>query len=342
MTARLLHFSCLGLLLLLPAFLIGCTQQVETTRSTSEPATHDREQPQAAEADPGEKVVVPVITPIVEREAEQGDEDEDDEKEESQELPEIGSGLLRDADRNVIPDEPPPPPNNDPSNIYGKVSEDWLPVTGQASWIDQKNGVVIIDGRICRKTGLLEMLICTGGFKEHESIIAAYTKPSLIMAALLAVGAVPGGPAQFEPKFEPAHGTQIDITVRWMEGDEEIEVPAQDLIIDNDTQDVLDLPWVFAGSGFWKGVDGGKPRFQSDHTGDFVCVSNFPSCLLDLPAELSASKEMLSFTPNTELVPPIGTKVRMFLKPRLVKEKQEEPKAEGKPTAEEPAADAKT
>lgn len=243
-------------------------------------------------------------------------------------LPEPGSALKYDEDGNVIPDGPPPVPNDDPVNVYKEVPAEWIKMPGQATWIDKKNGTVIVDGRICRKTGLLELLVCTGGYKMHESVISAHTKPSTVMAALLVVGAVPGGPAEFDPKFTPAHGTQVDMTVRWMEGDEEVVVPAQDLLIDIKTQDVVDLPWVLAGSGMWRGVDGGPERFAADHTGDFVCVSNFASCMLDLPAELSDSNEMLAFTPNTELIPPLGTKVRMVLTPRVKKAAPEAKKKE--------------
>ncbi len=294
----------------------------------------------ASEGDPSREKIPPIVG---ERAAEEGtdtednvdldDDDEsleedagDDESNEDEEfddsLPPIGSGLKFDEDGNEIPDGPPPVPNDDPQNLYGEVPKDWKKIAaGQATWIDKKNGTVIFDGWICRKTGLLEMLVCSGGFKEHESVIAAYTKPSVVTAALMVVGAIPGGPAEFDPKFRPAHGTQIDMMVHWMEGDEEVVVPAQDLIVDIDTQEVVELPWVFAGSGFWKPNDGGPERFQADQTGDFVCVSNFSSCLLDLPAELSPDKAMLAFVPNTELVPPLGTKVRVVMKPRLVNEK---------------------
>ncbi|REJ68102.1 MAG: hypothetical protein DWQ31_09415 [Planctomycetota bacterium] len=232
---------------------------------------------------------------------------------------EIGGDLPRDEDGNII-DRPGRPANDSPEHIYGPVPEHWKKLPGQATWVDSKNGAVIFDGRICRKTGLLEMLICTGGFKEHESVIAAYTQPSVVTAALMLVKAEPGGPAEFEPEFKPAHGTIVDIAVRWMEGDEEVEVPAQDLVIDVKTQEVLDLNWVFAGSGFWKGVDGGPERFIADHGGEFVCVSNFPGCVLDIPVELSASNELLTLTPHTERIPPVGTKVRVILEPRVPKQ----------------------
>jgi hypothetical protein len=51
-----------------------------------------------------------------------------------------------------------------------------------------------------------------------------------------------------------------------------------------------------------------------------ICVSNFPSAMLDLPVESSQANTALLFSAFTERIPPIGTKVRMVLIPRSKKE----------------------
>ncbi len=56
-------------------------------------------------------------------------------------------------------------------------------------WIDPKNKRVVMDGVVCLRAGTLEMLACTKGTKEHESILAVDTKAMAVHAALLAVGA---------------------------------------------------------------------------------------------------------------------------------------------------------
>ena len=67
------------------------------------------------------------------------------------------------------------------------------------SWLDAKHKQVILDGEICLRQGMLEMFACTRGSKEHESIVTLDTKAYLAHAALLALGAKTGGPAQFNP-----------------------------------------------------------------------------------------------------------------------------------------------
>ena len=50
-----------------------------------------------------------------------------------------------------------------------------------------------------------------------------------------------------------------------------------------------------------------------------ICVSNFPSAMLDLPIESSQATSDLEFEAFTEHIPPVGTKVRLVLAPRLEK-----------------------
>ena len=77
----------------------------------------------------------------------------------------------------------------------------------------------------------------------------------------------------------------------------------------------MEFDWVFAGSGFWKDEDTGESHYQADG-GDFICVSNFPTAMLDLPVPSSQSNDALNFTAFTANIPPKGTKVRMVLRPR--------------------------
>jgi hypothetical protein len=77
----------------------------------------------------------------------------------------------------------------------------------------------------------------------------------------------------------------------------------------------LDQPWIFGGSGFWKDESTGKEYYQAEG-GDFICVANFPSAMLDLPIESSESNADLLFQAFTERIPPRGTPVTLILKPK--------------------------
>src|SRR5690606_21457599 len=105
------------------------------------------------------------------------------------------------------------------------------------------------------------------------------------------------------------------------------------------TQKPLAFPWVFAGSGFHKD-DMGKSHYLADVSGDFICVSNFPSALLDLPIESSQANSELAFEAFTENIPPRGTKVQLVLAPKLEKKAAEQKDSSEKPEDPAPADDA--
>ncbi len=183
-------------------------------------------------------------------------------------------------------------------------------------WIDKKNKRVVVDGSVVLRDGQLEMFACPRGTKEHESIVAVDSKAFALHAALLAVGAEAGTPAQFQPTYTPATGTEVDVTVVWTDSKGTIHRDrAQDWIKNVKTGKAMELNWVFGGSGFWQ-ADPGGPKHYMAESGDLICISNFPSAMLDVPVESSQSNDALLFQAYTERIPPLGTRVRLVLTPK--------------------------
>jgi hypothetical protein len=183
-------------------------------------------------------------------------------------------------------------------------------------WVDKAQKQVVMIGEVCLRTGPLEMLACQKHTKEHESILAVNTKAQVAHAGLLAVGAEPGAPVQFLPTFRPASGDEIEITLVWKDaqGTEHRE-PAQTWIRNSRTGKPMEQNWVFGGSGFWVNEETGERHYKAED-GDFICISNFPSAMLDVAVESSASNAQLLFEANTDAIPEKGTKVTMILKPK--------------------------
>lgn len=189
------------------------------------------------------------------------------------------------------------------------------------AWIDPVRKVVVMDGEVCFREGPLEMFACTRGSKEHESILSVKTSAYVIHAALLTVGAETGAPAQFTPAYVPARGTEIGITVAWVGRDgKQHGARAQDWIRDVRTKKAMTHKWVFAGSAFWTDPQTGTKYYQAEG-GDFICVSNFPSAMLDLPVESTQVNEGLLFEAFTERIPALGTRVRVVLVPQRTAKK---------------------
>jgi hypothetical protein len=205
-------------------------------------------------------------------------------------------------------------------------------------WIDKKNKQVIVQGVVCNTNAPLEMLAVITGTKEHEAILSVPTEAKIVHAALLAVGAEAGQPVQFGPNptdYKPATGSEIEITLKWKNDKGEIQTArAQEWIKNAKTGKPMEHNWVFGGSGFWKDEQTGIEYYKAEG-GDFICVSNFPSAMLDLPIESSQSNDDLIFQANSERIPPRGTPVTMILQrvlkvgmvtPRIVIEGDEEEK----------------
>jgi len=213
-----------------------------------------------------------------------------------------------------------PPPNNDmtqaapaePPKLPAPKSAMPMPKPHRV-WIDAKKKLVFVDGYVSLNEGMLEMFACPTGTKEHESVVAVYSSAQMVHTGLLAVGAKVGHPVKWRPKFEPPAGTEIEIEVRWLDAKGKWQsLPAQQWLTDLNTKKPMAHPWVFAGSSFWKDEETGEEYYHAEG-GDFICVSNFSTATLDIPVS------GLMFEANTEKIPPIGTPVRLVLKPKLDK-----------------------
>ncbi len=184
-------------------------------------------------------------------------------------------------------------------------------------WIDTQRRLVVVDGEICLREGMLEMFACPRGTKEHESIVSVNCPPRFVHAALLAVGAEPGRPVQFAPEYVPADGPVIHVWVLWIdEQGQRRRNRAQDWIKNLKTEQPMVHDWVFAGSGFWFDEHAGQRQYYADG-GDFICVANFTTAMMDLPVKSPQDNIDLLFTAYTERIPPLGTRVRLVLIPEF-------------------------
>jgi len=172
---------------------------------------------------------------------------------------------------------------------------------------------VVFLAEVCLREGPLEFFACTKNTKEHESILATQAKPSLIHVGLLAIGAEPGTPVQFTPKFSPAAGPRIDITLRWLDKDgQRREAKAEEWVREMKSKKQMDTHWVFTGSMF-KRLEGGKNQYVADATGEILGVSNFPTVVLDVPIASTSDNNDLLFQAFTEKIPEEGTKITVIM-----------------------------
>jgi len=81
--------------------------------------------------------------------------------------------------------------------------------------LDKAGKRLLLKGEVCLREGVLEMLACLKRTKEHESILAVDAQAWVVHAGLLALGAEPGTPVQYQPEFRSPSGQPIDIYLSW-------------------------------------------------------------------------------------------------------------------------------
>lgn len=182
-------------------------------------------------------------------------------------------------------------------------------------WIDPQRKRVYVDGYIAIRDGPLEMFACPMGTKEHESIVATLAQSSEVHTALLAIGARAGTPVRWDPDFIPPTGQRIRVWVMWRDPQGRFQVSdARQWIRNAESGKAMDDNWVFGGSDFWTDPADGKEYYQADG-GDMICVSNFPTAMMDVPFASSADTGSLLFRPFTGRIPAMNTPVRLVLVP---------------------------
>jgi hypothetical protein len=174
---------------------------------------------------------------------------------------------------------------------------------------------VVVSASVCLQRGALELLMTRKDTKEHEAVLSADIDARELHKALLLAKARPGSPVKYDPKYQPATGQRIKITVVYEVKGKRHTHPAQEWVLESATKKTLKVDWVFAGSKLVPNpLDPKKPLFLAND-GDLVCVSNFETALLDLPIKSSKANSELSFEANTPRIPPVGTKVSVVFEP---------------------------
>jgi hypothetical protein len=202
-----------------------------------------------------------------------------------------------------------------------------------------KERCVDVDATVCLETGMLELIACTKGSKEHEAIISVDAKAAHIHAALLLLGAKPGNPAMRKPVDKegtrwvdlPPRGGEVDVFLVF-KGEDGVmkEHPISDFLI-RAADDFSGNPapeedpkkrrfpthtFLFAGSHLWKNGDQ-PPQYLADESGNVLSLATFGDELLCLPGVHANENDGLVWEVDSTHLPAMGKKVLMRLRPKL-------------------------
>lgn len=184
---------------------------------------------------------------------------------------------------------------------------------------------VVVEATVSMREGPLEMFMCRKATKEHESVVSGDMDARDVHKALLLAGGVAGSPVKFEPKYEPARGSVINISVRYKDGDKEKTIDARSWVRDAKTQKELDKDWVFGGSFIFSPEHDPNKKLYAANGGEVVCVSNFSTAMIDVPIRSSDQDDERVFEAFKERIPPLGTKVTIIFEPQPEKKEAKPP-----------------
>lgn len=198
---------------------------------------------------------------------------------------------------------------------------------------------VDIEAKVCLDKGPLELVACTKGSKEHESIVAVQAKPMHIHTALLVLGATNGHPAMRRPRGPagtgwvdiPPSGDPIKVSLVFQDTDGKLAehaisefVAASDVASTGapnraagDGGEVARFPdtFLFAGSHLHNNGDG-PSMYLADESGHVISIATFGDELLCIDGMHAHANDALMWQINPEKLPPVGEQVTLRLRVR--------------------------
>ncbi|MCP4833979.1 MAG: hypothetical protein GY895_04375 [Phycisphaera sp.] len=180
-------------------------------------------------------------------------------------------------------------------------------------------GLVTVPGWIELEEGWLEVGVCRQGTREHETVVATTSLPSVVHAAMLLAGFEPGSPAWYraDGSSGPATGDAVLVEIR-IDDEKESQrvIPLAEAV--DDERGASDLHWVFAGSSFHPNPPAMGPGeyYAADYAGTIVGLTTFGD-------EVVAAVEVRSpeigidpavWTIRKGVLPPAGSRVTLVLR----------------------------
>jgi len=180
-------------------------------------------------------------------------------------------------------------------------------------------GILRAPGKICLRQGLLEVIACSPGGKEHESLFVIDCEPHQLQTALLLMG-LKNGPGPMHVKDpDVSTGDEVTITVEWKDEKGEIQATrVEDMVWNVSTERrMIRTNWVFTGSIFVKERDPitdeetGRTIFLADEILTLIATYNDPSTILDNPLPTGIDDTL--YVVNTDALPPPDSAITLVI-----------------------------
>lgn len=215
--------------------------------------------------------------------------------------------------------------------------------------VDFQNQCIDLEATVCLEKGWLELVACTPGSKEHESLVVVRARPIHIHTALLLLGLKNGNPAirkqigQENPRWIdlPPRGDSVQLFLvvennrkQWIErpidaflsfADQpmqqrkvktgsKVQPEAGPSELAGNRSRHFPKHFLFTGSQL---VENGKgPRqYLAEESGNVISIATFGDELIGLPEVHSHSNQSLMWRIKPGQLPKVGTTIKLRIRP---------------------------
>ena len=202
--------------------------------------------------------------------------------------------------------------------------------------VDFEHRCVDLEAKVCLERGYLELVACTVGSKEHESIVSVVARPIHVHTALLLLGANNGNPAMRkqvnddQPRWVelPPQGDPVEVSLVFKNSKGKmVERPIRDFVKrsgevagtgrpagGNQQAAAFPKSFLFAGSQL-RDAGSGPRQYLADRSGHVVSISSFGDELLCFPTQQTHANSALDWEVDSKHLPKVGTGLTLRLRP---------------------------
>ncbi len=193
------------------------------------------------------------------------------------------------------------------------------PMPGGGYQIEKKGTpAIVVPGRILMNSGLIELLGCAEGGKEHETILRLECDIQILNTALI-LSHFSGGPVPKKLGQKGDQGSRLMVLVQWKVKDKVITHRAEDLVISVKRRGLMPrVGWTYVGA-LVEVENAVTPNAKEKQkvlaaTGSRSLITTWrdPSTILDNP--LPDAVDDMAFAANSVVLPEQGTAVTIIVR----------------------------
>jgi len=167
---------------------------------------------------------------------------------------------------------------------------------------------VTAPGEINMPSGIIEYFACAKLGKTHESLMVLDIEPIHLQVALLRLGMKEGSSLRTQGDPRIPKGDPAEIWVEWELGGKRFRHRVEDFIYNGVKKSPMQhTNWVFTGARIVSGV------FTAQTHKNMIATYRDPDAIFNHPLE--GGREDTTYRVNSNVVPPVGTKLKVIIKP---------------------------